>query len=184
MTLDQKKVVAAALASIEAQNILSKLILKVAADDVQQAAGYQHVLEYKPLAHLIEAHERDFAEGICDREHDEVLLLGNTKAIEGFFLRSKHTLQMVEVGRDKLTQAPGAFVQAFLTKWQKAQGWRGIMLFIRSPLITTAFARQRWNTPGTQPKLMQSHLNGQISRIVVYCADGIVELPLVLPTAK
>jgi hypothetical protein len=184
MTESQRLSLATALSSGEVRSILAKLNLRVTEAEVESATGYCHVLQLKGRAHQISDREKSFSERICDREQDDVLLLGNTPAIEGFFLKSKRALQLKGAGENNPGSPPGVFVQAFLDSWQKAQGWRDVWLFISAPQITTAFARQRWNSVGTQPKLEQRHVNGQISRIVAFCSDGVVELPLALAAGR
>jgi hypothetical protein len=179
----QRLALQASLAAPAIESTLSKLKVVVTETGVEQALGYPHVLELKSRSYQIEPHEKSFAEKICGHEHDDVLLLGNTMAIEGFLLRKQIPIQLKRAGVDS-TSPPGVFVQAFLTAWQKARGWRGISLYISAPGITVDFARQRWNTAGTDPKLEQRHLNGQIGRVAVYCADGITDLPLQLAKGR
>jgi hypothetical protein len=178
MTESQRRMISEALTSIEIRAVLSKLRITVTEADVEQVPGYSHVYQLNSRAHQVSERERSFADRICGREHDDVLLLGNTPAIEGFFFRARRTFQLKEAGADALDPPPGVFVQAFLTAWQNAQGWRDVWLYISAQRITTEFARRRWNTPGTQPRLTPSHVNGQISRVAVFCGDGVVELPL------
>lgn len=158
--------------------MLAKVTIRATAADVEQAPGYSRVFQLKGRANQIAVHEKIFAEKICAREHDDVLLLGNTPAIDGFFLKSRHAFQLKGAGEDNPGSPPGVFVQAFLNAWQKAYGWRDVWLFISAPRITTDFARQRWDSAGTLPKLEQWHLNGQIGRVVAVCSDGAIELPL------
>ena len=73
--------------------------------------------------------------------------------------------------------SPGTFVQAFLTSWQKSRGWTGSWLYLDAMKLTTEFAKQRWNTPGTEPKLELRHLNNQIAHVSVRCSNKWAELP-------
>jgi hypothetical protein len=179
----QQSALTASLGSLVVKSALSKLNVSVTDADVRQAMGYAHVLELRSRSYQIEPHEKSFAEKICSHEQDDALLLGNTKAIEGFLLRKQSLIQLKRAGIGS-ESPPGAFVQAFLTAWQKAHGFRGISLYISAPGITVDFALRRWNTAGTDPKLEQRHLNGQIGRVSVYCSDGITDLPLQLAKGR
>jgi hypothetical protein len=131
MTEKQRLAVRVALASQEVKTMLSKLRLQMPETDVESCLRYPRVLQLRSRAHQIQDRERAFAESVCAKEQDDVLLLGNTASIEGFFLGSKHPLQLKGVGEDKLDPPPGVFVQAFLRAWQASKGWSGIWLYIK-----------------------------------------------------
>ena len=157
MTDDQRRMLRAALNSQDIQSILNKLSVRVNEADVEASLRYPNVLQLKSRSHQLEERERALGQAVCLREHDHVLLLGNTPSIEGFFLQSKHPIQLKGVGEDKPDPPPGVFVQAFLKAWQHSKGWTGIWLYVDAPRITTEFARQRWDTAGTQPRLEPQH---------------------------
>jgi hypothetical protein len=184
MTDDQRRTLRAALNSPEIRSILSKLRLQASETDVEASLRYPNVLQLKSRSHQIQERERAFGQSVCLKEHDHVLLLGNTSSIEGFFLQAKHPVQFKGVGEDKPDPPPGLFVQAFLNAWQNSNGWTGIWLYVDAPRITTEFARQRWDTAGTQPRLEPQHLNNQISHISVRCSNGWVDLPLKLAAGR
>jgi hypothetical protein len=178
MTNDQRNALRTALTSPEVVSLLNKLGIQVIEANVEACHGCPNVLQLKSRSHQIQEKERGFAQAACTKERDDVLLLGNTPAVEGFFLRMRHAIQLKEVGEGRPDPPPGGFVQAFLTAWQNAKGWRGIWLYLDAPKITTEFAKQRWNTPGTLPKLEPQHLNNQIARVWVRCSNGWADLPL------
>lgn len=183
MTDRQRNALKVALNSPDVAVILNKLGVRVREMDVEACSLYLNVLQLKSRSHQIQEKERSFAQAVCTKEHDDVLLLGNTPAVEGFFLRLKHPIQIKEVGEGKPDPPPGGFVQAFLNAWQNSKGWTGIWLYLDARKITTEFARQRWNTPGTQPKLELQHLNKQITHVCVRCSNGWADLPLKLAAA-
>jgi hypothetical protein len=183
MTEPQRGAMRAALSSSEVKGFLTKLKMQATEGDIESCPRYPHVLQLRSRSQQIEDRERSLAEAVCLREQDDVLLLGNTAAIEGFFLKKRHPIQLKGVGEDKPDPPPGVFVQAFLRAWQSSRGWTGIWLYVYAPKITVEFARQRWNTPGTNPKLEHQHLNKQIERVLVLCSNGWTELPLKLAGA-
>lgn len=184
MTGDQRRLLRAALNSPGVKSILTKLRVQVGETDVEACPRYPNVLQLRSRSHQIQERERAFGQAACSKERDHILLLGNTASIEGFFLQSKHPVQLKGVGADKPDPPPGVFVQAFLNAWQNSQGWTGIWLYVDAPKITTEFARQRWDTAGTQPRLEPQHLNNQISQICVRCSNGWADLPLKLAAGQ
>jgi hypothetical protein len=179
----QRDSVKYSLASPTIGNALFKVNLSPTDSDIVQVMAYPHVLALKSRVHQLEPHEQSLADLVSRYERDDVLLLGNTPAIDGFLLKQNTLIQLKRAGVGR-EAPPGTFIQAFLTAWQKAHTWTGISLYISAPNITTEFAQRRWDTVGTDPKLEKHHLNGQISRVTVFCANGPTRLPLRLPTGS
>ena len=101
---------------------MKKLGVQVREMDVEACPRHPNVLQLKSRSHQIQDKERGFAQAVCSKEHDDVLLLGNTPAVEGFFLRMKHPIQLKEVGEGKPDPPPGGFVQAFLKSLAELKG--------------------------------------------------------------
>src|SRR4051794_29513881 len=96
----QKLALQASLKSSTVESALRTLNIAVTEADVGPALGYPRVLELKSRSYQIEPHERGFAETICGHEHDDALLLGNTRAIEGFLLKKQTLIQLKRAGID------------------------------------------------------------------------------------
>jgi len=111
-----------------------------------------------------------------------VVLLGTTQAIEGFLPRALKAVQFKDIS-GKHPDLQGGVVDAFLKTWAsaKSSGFRDIWLYVNAPQWTAQQVTERWGRKGTQPVAEQTHFDGTVSKIIVFCSVREQSLPLRAP---
>lgn len=143
---------------------------------------------YKPTARKKKVPEKEvnlaekIMKGNTDSEEAFIFTLeDNQDGIDGFYKKSGQPVQLKSSDATAINQ-PRALVDLANEAYSSAvkNGWENIELHMEAPLASKSDVLARWTGKNRQPPLKVQN-DGAISKIIAHCADGDIELPIVIP---
>ncbi|MCA1693167.1 MAG: hypothetical protein LC733_13610, partial [Actinobacteria bacterium] len=116
-----------------------------------------------------------FADRIAAEQDTDIVLSKekNQAAVDGFNKATGQPLQLKTIRSSSPSRVEGYANDAYASA-AKAD-WHDVELHLETPNMTKAMVSERLSSPNTIPGLKPMP-GGHISRIQVYCSDGILEI--------
>jgi hypothetical protein len=155
-------------------------------EEVKPVGGSKSGRLCKPAARRSQPSAAEIRLGdiVAEAEGDDLVFpaAGGEPGVDGFYRSSGRPFQLKSVDAAS-TDPAGRVVARSNEAFAKAQksGWADVDVNIEAPSATRNDVLQRWSAPNRipSPKPMPG---GVVTRIRVFCSDGVVELPIPMPS--